>query len=106
MFVYKIPPIDYWDGWLSEDEYLARAKAHKNQLKDDIRKSKQESLIKAIQELECKGGAYEGYFLSAIPRGDGTNGHGFLLAWKQLENGSTFVASPYELPWLNGAAEK
>jgi hypothetical protein len=26
----------------------------------------------------------------------------FLLAWKQDNNGQTFIASPYPLPWLDG----
>jgi hypothetical protein len=39
-----------------------------------------------------------GPFVCPLP--DGDCGSEYLIAWKQDNNGSTFIASPFCLPWL------
>jgi hypothetical protein len=103
--VYRIDPIDFWDGWhpLSElpltvdlengvwlplaevDQFLARAQA----------------LARRIGwEGDIRGGpgAGNGPFWAPLP--SDRPGVLFMVAWKQDNNGETFVASPRELPWL------
>jgi hypothetical protein len=38
--------------------------------------------------------------VSMIPNAGCAPECGVLIGWKQLDNGTTFIASPYRLPWL------
>jgi len=55
----------------------------------------------AAKEVDWEGDIRKGEqpYVSPLPHHDDTICE-FLIAWKQDNNGSTFVASPYPLPWL------
>jgi hypothetical protein len=42
---------------------------------------------------------HEGPFFSALPDGMSSSCD-YVVAWKQHNNGTTFLVSPWELPWL------
>ena len=114
MFVYSLSPIDEWRGWQKPEDLFrpaidtspeasptgkddplgafephrwarawtsARAAARKLQWKGDIRPG---------------GGPYVTILPAAEPGGLPL----FVIAWKQQDNGTTFVASPVRLSWL------
>jgi hypothetical protein len=105
MFVYQTTdPIDFWEGWQSESEYLA--KLCDSEPRPDQR-------VKALLEyidLRCKaehlarstagqGHIRCGPYIAALPS-DGGSKCPIMIAFKQTNNGTTFIISPYQLPWL------
>ena len=47
-----------------------------------------------------EGDIREGPFIAGLPTNEtGNDGH-IMIAWKQDNNGDTFVVSPFKLPWL------
>ena len=94
-------PIDFWEGWLTEDQYKSQLTAD-----DDFGRA---STIAEYEELRdeafelarakgWEGDIRQGPFIAGIPTGDHTTG--IMIAWKQHNNGTTFIASPLKLPWL------
>jgi hypothetical protein len=47
-----------------------------------------------------EGDFRNGPFISAMPAEHGNGYSEFLIAWKQDNNGTTFIASPFPLLWL------
>jgi len=102
MFVHVHMPIDFWEGWLTEDQY-------KNQLNGDDDMARASTIAEyeklrdeAFELARAKGwegDTRQGPFIAGIPTGDYTTG--ILVAWKQGNNGITFIASPFKLPWLD-----
>ncbi|MQX81527.1 hypothetical protein GHK80_36980 [Sinorhizobium medicae] len=62
---------------------------------------------KAIaREAGLEGDMRSGPFVSALPNDDLGSFSDFIIAWKQDNNGATFVASPHELAWLGRPEQK
>lgn len=108
MFLYTLSPIDTWSGWSTEDEYKA-SEATQN---DYDRPYALEQFEKAkAQALELgKRAGWEGDFsvgpmVAGLPNRGGDTMSGILIGWKQQNDGTTFVASPYRLPWLDEDGE-
>lgn len=115
VFVYSRDPIDYWTGWLTEREYLCRLVTDK--LPDGSTMANVEGAFVCVCEyMKWRDAgmtlAYEiGWegdvrgdqiFVTGVPSELGNNGEDdeILIAWKQENNGHTFIISPFELPWL------
>ena len=106
MIVYCINPIDFWDGWLTEEEFktqLEAGAAHDARRATastwaaylDLREKAQKLALKAGWEGDIR----EGPFVAGLPSETGDDGQ-ILVAWKQDNDGITFVATPFPLPWL------
>lgn len=108
MFIYETVPIDHWQGWLTMPEAAAKlcvdglGFTHEEELRhlaDNLEEAKR--LAKAAG---WEGDMREGPFVSMLPNQDNTVS--YVIAWKQDNNGSTFVASPYQLQWLGDPMAK
>jgi hypothetical protein len=103
MIVYELNPIDCWYGWTPWEQVLAVA-ADPNQYCCQISVSdlcgahvRARRLAKLLINDD---NVREGPYFSPLPEND----YGptvFLLAWKLNNNGTTFIASPYRLSWLD-----
>jgi hypothetical protein len=105
MFVYARAAIDYWPGWIKEQEL-------KNQLISEMMPvehgnrsiSTYFAFLAKAQELARKigweGDIGSGPFIAGLPTHETASDGQYVIAWKQSNNGDTFVASPYRLPWL------
>jgi hypothetical protein len=112
-FAYCCEPIDWWAGWLSPVEAVAES------LKDgwdalpsnafrnaEILAGEIDRLIKVASAFLLQHG-WEGdirgpngtWMVSVVPDAE-INSSVLVFAVKQDNNGTTFVVSPYELPWL------
>lgn len=101
IYIYAISPIDFWFGWTPLDKALEGVHPDDDfarEFYDDIltrfEKVKPWALA-AGWEGDMRGGAY------FVPIPWETGGYEFLLAWKQDNNGMTFVVSPTPLSWLD-----
>lgn len=102
--MYRLSPIDFWDGWLTEEGYL-------RQLMDDAccATANLASYVRQRCRAETMarscgwgGDMREGPYISALPSDCEGGSCEVMIAWKQDNNGETFVYSPYPLPWLEG----
>lgn len=108
MFVYCLNPIDLWTGWLSEAEYKQQLLSNMDHDLHAVAdawdeyisfKSKAFELAKQIGwEGDIRHG--ETPDIAGLPSAGDGDGK-VMLGWKQDNNGTTFVASPYPLPWLD-----
>jgi hypothetical protein len=122
LFVYVIDAIDDWTGWhkvvdargdfgdesISEEHMLAGGE-HRwgprfGELMTRFREGAQIARTRVGWEGDVRGGMHSasGPFWVPIPTGDSCKTE-FLIAWKQDNNGTTFVISPFALPWLEEA---
>lgn len=114
LIVYSLPPIDWWAGWIPLKKFNSEDFADEY-ADDDFApdytpqgfKRRVETLLHEAQELAAselgfEGDMRQGPFLSALP---GENESLPLLAWKQDNNGTTFVASLVPLPHLDDLAD-
>ena len=78
---------------LNGDDDMARAStiAEYEKLRDEA--------FELARAKGWEGDTRQGPFIAGIPTGDYTTG--ILIAWKQGNNGITFIASPFKLPWLD-----
>ena len=101
MIVYKIGPIDHWNGW-HEPSDLFRALSGFGDCEwldpADWERSWNKAQKLALQ-LGWDGDIRTGPFVTVLPDQDGSTPP-FLIGWKQDNNGTVFVASPLHLPWL------
>ena len=100
---YHIAPIDFgWGLLLRVEEFAARVKGHEeaaytsSQLRLDLDKAKE--LARAVG---WEGDFRKGYEPRVLMLPDEVEMK-YAFVWKQENNGSTFVVSPIELPWLDG----
>jgi hypothetical protein len=105
MFVYMVPPIDYWQGWIAEREFLTSYvqdrtyediewTAHRIKAYSAFR----EGALALAKRMGWEGDIHDGPYVAAVPAGDCESD--FMIAWKQCSNGDTFIVSPFWLPWL------
>lgn len=108
LFVYAVMPIDNWAGW-SEPARALSDLFDEMQRPDPIERERFEDMLLVAQSLARKlgwDGTYrEGPYVSGLPMPDADD-FGFMVAWKQDNNGTTFVASPVPLPHLDGFGAK
>lgn len=105
MFIYSQAPIDHWQGWLTVPEAAAKLCGGNNTedalrcLADTLQEAKQLAKVAGWE-----GDMREGPYITVLPNNDNTVA--CVIAWKQDNNGETFVASPYQLPWLGNPMAK
>jgi hypothetical protein len=106
MFAYQTGPIDVWTGWLTEAQYLDQlAKEEEEGFGSSSSVAKYEELRSQAFDLAKKAGwegdIRQGPFIAGLPTDSiGADGK-IMVAWKQDNNGTTFVVSPIKLPWLD-----
>lgn len=102
MVVYSVGPIDYWLGWQSEADYL-NSIANWGDCFDhaDEYVDLKAEAFRLARLVWWEGDIREGPFVSALPFPD-YNISKLVIAWKQDNNGTTFIASPVRMPWLDG----
>lgn len=106
MFYYETPPIDYFAGMVTFDEFCAQIRRERHGTYDEA----DTQIEHAINSLEVtkkfftcdsswEGDIAAGPFVFTIPDPDFSSyREGFV--WKQDNNGTSFIASPSPLPWL------
>lgn len=101
LFVYALSPIDFWPGWMKEADYLASVKNYDDlvgdSFVDDYTILRREALDEA-KRVGWEGDIREGPFVSGLPSDLGEIR--VMMAWKQDNNGTTWIASPVELAHL------
>jgi hypothetical protein len=112
MFVYTIDPIDHWYGWKPLTEVIKETAIVPEDIADRLWLKQHEILEfwnKAQKLAQAQG--WEGDIRGAMGDSDGgprfaplplnsPGDYAFVIAWKQDNNGDTFVASSIPLPWL------
>jgi hypothetical protein len=103
IFVYDCGPIDWWVGWATEKEFLAQLAALQfgEEATSAYHHRRHAGLVLA-RKAGWEGDMREGPFVAGLPSEPGT--FEYLIAWKQDNNGQTFVVSPVRLPWLEDAS--
>ena len=104
MFIYQTPPQDFWYGMIPLEKILEEKTDDYETQKIDLIKF----LMKAARQTAIsKGCDWEGdirgndIYLFGMPDPDNCRSI-WGIAWKQDNNGTTFICSPVELPWLSG----
>lgn len=107
--VYKLPPIDFWEGWTTPEEVDVRSRREHTILRDngidaEFHSCREEVAI-ARREIDlCASGHRfwrEGPYVSALPEPPGSQ---LIVAMKGENNGDTYVWSKLPLPWLDSEA--
>ena len=104
MYCYALSPTDFWAGWQDYKEFCASVAREDNGLHETAK-----TLLRVgdllhngqaycREKLHWEGDMRQGPFFSALPTGD--SDCAFVIAWKQDNNGTTYVVSEIELPWL------
>lgn len=99
IYVYRVDPIDDFHLWMSPDDLLSKFE------KEDFRSRWEYDEVLDMARAGARligweGDMRDGPFVSVLPPGGSGVGSPFLIAWKQNNNGTSFVTSPYALPWL------
>jgi hypothetical protein len=112
MIIYVIDAIDWWYGWTPLERVL-------QQIVHDLINNHRQEVPETPYSIEhitnrwnqasnlARENGWEGDFRNdeggpwfcPLPINDSGNSE-YLIAWKQDNNGTTFVVSPYPLPWL------
>lgn len=99
IYVYRVDPIDDLHLWMSPGDVFNKTATDDFRSYDEYEEVFNEGKITA-RFIGWEGDMREGPVVSMLPPiGAGENSL-FLIAWKQDNNGESFVVSPYELPWL------
>jgi hypothetical protein len=104
-------PIDFWTGWRTENEFLAHLAVYcadsgmASGVTDEIGEYTEfrQTAMELAHDIGWDGDIRKGEggpYVTALPNEDCTVQ--LVLAWKSDNNGTTFVASPRPLPWLDG----
>ena len=109
MYVYRLSPIDFWQGWHRAQDLLRidpRPGAEGWEQDCPVDPSswfqKWQNAQAFARELGWPGDIRPGCgpFVSMIPMGNDASECDYLIAWKEDNNGTTYVASPVPLPHL------
>jgi hypothetical protein len=102
MYVYSLPPLDDWQGWMK----AKGAKTNPYTGTDDLPEANIEhetflrNALAAARQAGWEGDFREGPFISVLP--DPNNMcSAVYVGWKQDNNGTTFIVSPFPLPHLD-----
>jgi hypothetical protein len=115
MYVYAIAPIDFWYGWTPLTVVLNDASNRADDRGFEIKHRELFDFWAAAQK-RARALGWEGDIRGCFGELDGgpwfaplpVNNPGetaFMIAWKQDNNGDTFVASSIPLPWLQTKAQ-
>jgi len=108
MFIYETPPLDNFTGMMRIDDVVASIiSEHYVGDKDRIF-----NLFRLVMDCSREVSIFAGsswlgdvrdkeLYVFALPGIDGGDTR-LGIVWKQENNGTTFVCSPVELPWLKG----
>lgn len=88
--IYGIIPIDFWQGWIPVDEFLQRWP----DLIEDV------ELQLLIVKREATRMGWDGHGEICMTGFPIEGGGGYLFGWQQQDNGTSFIVSPIEMPWL------
>lgn len=96
LYTYVMGPIDSWEGWMSPDELASSPYREVSAWgPDDVR----ERLIAAEGAARTAGWEGDGSArFSMLPQDNVTCE--VVVAIKQGNNGTTFIMTPFEMPWL------
>jgi hypothetical protein len=83
---------------------LARLAGEGNRLLRDSYISVSNGAYALARLVHWEGDIREGPFVSMLPF-PGNNWSAPIIAWKQDNNGTTFIASPVSLPWVEAVCE-
>ncbi len=104
IFVYGVEPIDAWLGWSDEAQFRASVDKWCYPERRDAIWALYEAFRDRAQiiarDLGWQGDIREGPFIAGVPTFEIRNTSLFMVAWKQDDDGLTFIASPVQLPWL------
>ena len=105
LFCYHLPPIDFWAGALTAQAMLASVQdweAHAEPLAGFAARlaALEKDARDGFKQVGWEGDTSAGPYFFCLP--DENLEFGCML--KQSNNGSTFVASPRPLPWLESLA--
>lgn len=103
MHYYETSPIDSFFGMLTLDEFFCQVQ---KEIPDELEFIK-DSTLNALKETEeffrynsmWEGDVRSGPFVFAIPDPDNAS-YREAFVWKQRNNGTSFIASPCPIPWL------
>ena len=105
IYVYAIDPIDHWVGWFTESDFIKSLdNSEFNWFKsvlEDYQAFKQQALDQE-HDVGWEGDMGEGPYVAGIPSSGGELR--VMMAWKQESNGTTFIASPVKLEYLEADA--
>jgi hypothetical protein len=96
-YLYVLSPIDDWTGWMDAEKSLESLEPWFRQGIEDALAPAQK-MITAHRYFEHETHLYP-WYVSPLPKDD--DGYcAWMVATKITNNGTTFLVSPYELPWL------
>lgn len=105
-FVYQMGPVDWWPGWSFLDETVAQHggdAATQASVRVQLERIRENAYVQFRDRTYWEGEPETiepGPVFAGLPPGDGDADGDVMFAIKQSNNGSVFVWSPYELPWL------
>ena len=101
-YIYSLPPIDWWHGFQAVGDYIEHMKSELNAFGDTFNTTRFISDLMELAPLFARAGwegdIREGVYLAGLPTDEPDTE--LIFALKQKNNGSTFIASPYRLPWI------
>jgi hypothetical protein len=104
IYLYELDPIDWWMGWLTEEQYQEQfdeaASQYGGGWYPNPYPALRERALELARKIGWEGDFREGPFVASLPVDDGSCACPVMMAWKQDNNGQTFIASPFPLPWL------
>ena len=103
MFAYALPPIDHWTGWKTEGEFLNDLNGDYLPLGESEYLATKERALILARDAGWEGDMREGPFIAGLPTHNTGDDREVLIGWKQDNNGTTFIVSPYRLSWLEAA---
>ena len=105
LIVYSSMPLDYWGGMMKLDEFLKTETDLPDMLDliDEVRQVYAEAMEMA-SHVGWEGDYIDGPYVSFLPN-PGANETRPVLAWKQRNNGTTFVASTVPLPHMDAITD-
>ena len=105
MYLYSLSPIDWWQGWMTEEQFEKNCEeiygpTEMGSAMAAYKVFRQKAFALA-KENGWEGDVREGPFVAGLPPSGGDSQSAIMICWKQDNNGETFVVSPYPLPWLD-----
>lgn len=101
MFAYAVGPIDHWNGWQRPENVFVGGDNNYDTHQISEWPPLWERAKNLGQMAGWEGDIIAGPFVSVLPNEPGDHWPGgVMIAWKQANNGETFVVTPFLLPWL------
>jgi len=108
-YFYVIPPIDWFHGFLTIGDCINQLEKenHLDNINDHINEIGK-WLVESVYGLavhcrEWDGDSRGDVYVFGLPNGQSGDYNSLALVVKQDDDGTTFIASPYPLPWLEGS---